>query len=56
MAAPLPRRTPFASPDEEPQPYGIPSPDLIARAESGLAKFLERSDREVHQSDAETLR
>ncbi len=51
MTMPLPRRTPGAqgpasdaaeSPDWE--PFGVPSRDLVARAESGWEKFLRRSE------------
>lgn len=40
MTTPLPRHAPGT--DEE-QPYGTPSPGLIARAESGLERFLEKA-------------
>ncbi|MFE4658187.1 hypothetical protein ACFRFJ_16070 [Streptomyces hydrogenans] len=35
------RRAPQQQPD-----YGVPSPDLIARAEAGLDRFLARLDDE----------
>lgn len=51
MTAPLPRRTPGAgvrrtpnTPTDDWQPFGVPSPDLVARSEHGWKKFLARSE------------
>ncbi|MDT9693231.1 hypothetical protein Q5762_33890 [Streptomyces sp. P9(2023)] len=42
MPESLPCRAPATVDDDMPPPYGAPSPGLVARAQSGLEKFLER--------------
>ncbi|WP_137994123.1 hypothetical protein [Streptomyces vilmorinianum] len=42
MTTLFPRCAPDTSTSDEPQPYGAPSAALMARAESGFEKFLER--------------
>lgn len=40
-------------PDTPPQEsdYGVPSPDLIARAESGFARFLDRAEEDQEHDE-----
>ncbi|MDT9683572.1 hypothetical protein RND61_16100 [Streptomyces sp. TRM76323] len=50
MTTPLTRRT---ADDADGQPYGRPSPGLMARAESGFEKFWERVGANDRQADEE---
>lgn len=55
MTAPLPRSSPGTDTHDTTQPYGTPSPGLVARAESGLAAFLARFEDD-DQADEGTER
>lgn len=57
MPAPLPRRTPSDGPRcrnlgtvSDWEPFGTPSPGLLARSEPGLVRFLRRADDVVGQA------
>ncbi|MFJ6452248.1 hypothetical protein ACIQNV_37230 [Streptomyces hydrogenans] len=47
--SPPPRRR---APQQQPD-YGVPSPDLVARAEAGLDRFLTRVARDEDEQEPE---
>lgn len=52
MTAPLPHRSPDSGTQGEPQPYGIPSRDLVARAEAGWERFLAAAEGVETETDS----
>ncbi|MFD3997383.1 hypothetical protein [Streptomyces sp. NPDC058583] len=52
MTAPLPDRSPDSDTPGETQSYGVPSRDLVARAEAGWERFLATTEGVEPETDS----